>query len=145
MKNLVRSSLLLAAILGLASAASLAQRTAPPSTPPTTQSLTTIEGLVRDIACPIQNHESTATNFNLQCALACAKAGSPLIILTKRGQAYFPISESMPDTDQRQKLMPFVGKFVKATGTVYELKGTRAIAIQEIAEEKGQHLKTDLK
>ena len=42
-----------------------------------------IEGLVRDIACPIQNKEATATTFNLSCAIQCARRGSPLIILTK--------------------------------------------------------------
>lgn len=58
----------------------------------------TIEGLVRDIACPIQNKKATATSFNLECALECAKRGSPLIILTNDGTIYTPISTSMPDT-----------------------------------------------
>jgi hypothetical protein len=49
----------------------------------------------------------------------------------------------MPDAGQRQKLKPFVGKFVKATDTVYKLSGTRAIAIKTIDEEKEQQLKTD--
>lgn len=99
-----------------------------------------IEGLVRDVACPIQNHESTATNFDLQCALACARSGSPLIILTKAGDIYFPITEKMPDASQRQRLMPFVGKYVRASGHVFELNGTRAIAITEIHELKGVRL-----
>lgn len=63
----------------------------------TTSAATDVEGLVRDVACPIQNHESTATNFSLDCALACARSGSPLIILTKAGDIYFPISDKMPD------------------------------------------------
>jgi hypothetical protein len=95
---------------------------------------TSIEGLVRDVACPIQNHKSTATNFSLDCALACAKSGSPLIILTKAGDIYFPISNEMPDPGQREKLMPFVGKYVHAMGTVNQRNGTRTIAIQEIKE-----------
>lgn len=103
-----------------------------------------VEGLVRDVACPIQNHKSTATNFNLKCALACAKAGSPLIILTQAGDIYFPISDDMPDPSQREKLMPFIGKYVRATGKVSQLKGTRTIAIQQIKELKGVKLKTDL-
>ncbi|MFL6428745.1 MAG: hypothetical protein ACJ71S_10920 [Acidobacteriaceae bacterium] len=99
-----------------------------------------VEGLVRDVACPIQNHESTATNFSLECALACAKSGSPLIILTKAGDIYFPISDKMPDPSQRQVLMPFIGKYVYASGEVFERNGTRAIAIKKIHEIKGQHL-----
>jgi hypothetical protein len=56
---------------------------------------------------------------------------------------YIPISESMPDTDQRGKLMPFMGKYVRASGTVYQRKGTRAIAIKEIKEMKEVQLKTN--
>jgi hypothetical protein len=102
-----------------------------------------IEGVVRDVACPIQNHKATATDFNLDCALACAKAGSPLIILTKDGDMYTPISDQMPDPSQREKLMPFVGKYVRATGTVYTRNGTRTIAIREITELKNVHLNTN--
>jgi hypothetical protein len=109
------------------------------------ESKATIEGLVRDIACPIQNLEAKATEFNLQCALACARHGSPLIIQTEDGELYIPISDSMPDTDRREKLMPFVGKYVRASGTVFERKGTRAIAIGEIKEMKDVNLKTDAK
>jgi hypothetical protein len=103
---------------------------------------TAIEGLVRDVACPLQNHDSTATDFDLECALACARSGSPLIILTKAGDIYFPITDKMPDLSQRQKLMPFVGKYVRASGQIFERNGTRAIAITEIHELKGVPLKS---
>jgi hypothetical protein len=101
-----------------------------------------VEGVVRDVACPIQNHKATATNFNLECALSCAKAGSPLIILTNEGDIYFPISDQMPDPSQREKLMPFVGKYVRATGTVYTRNGTRTIAIKEMTELKNVKMNT---
>ena len=104
---------------------------------------TTIEGLVRDVACPIQNKEATATKFNLKCAQDCARLGSPLIILTQDGTLYTPISESMPDHDQRQRLLPFLGKYVRVTGEVYERTGTHAIAIKDIQELKNVHLITD--
>ena len=103
----------------------------------------TISGLVRDIACPIQNKESTARHFNLDCALACARQGSPLAILTDDGTMYLPISESMPDSDQRQKLMPFVGKYVRVVGDVYERKGLHAIVIKQIKEDPSVHVKGD--
>jgi hypothetical protein len=96
----------------------------------------TIEGAVRDLACPVQNPAGTATNFDLQCTLDCVKHGSPIIILTKDGLIYFPISADMPDSGQRAKMMPFVGKYVQATGPVFERKGTRAIAITQIKELK---------
>ena len=100
----------------------------------------TIEGLLRDIACPIQNLDSKATALSLTCVLDCVKGGSPLVILTRDGDLYLPISDKMPDADQRQKLMPFVGKYVQASGTVFERNGTRAIVIAEIKEIKGVHL-----
>lgn len=103
---------------------------------------TSIEGLVRDVACPIQNHKSTATDFSLECAMACAKSGSPLIVLTKSGDIYFPISDQMPDPSQREKLMPFVGKYVRVSGTVFQRKGTRAIFIKDIKEQPDVKLNT---
>ena len=78
----------------------------------------TIEGAVRDLACPIQNPAGTAMSFSLQCNLDCVKHGSPIIILTKDGVIYFPISKDMPDSGQREMMMPFVGKYVRATGHV---------------------------
>jgi hypothetical protein len=105
--------------------------------------IVTIEGLVRDIACPIQNKKATARSFNLKCALECARLGSPLIILTDDGTLYSPISSSMPDQDQRLRLAAYVGKYVRARGQVFERQGTRAIMIQDITELKGVHLVTD--
>ena len=103
----------------------------------------TIEGLVRDVACPIQNLDGTATNLSLKCVRECVRGGSPLVILTKDGHLYFPISDKMPDTDQRQRLMPFVGKYVRASGTVFERTGTHAIVITEIKDLKEIRLTID--
>ena len=36
--------------------------------------------------------------------------------------------------------MPFVGKYVRASGTVFERRGTRTIVIAEIKELKSAHL-----
>jgi len=49
----------------------------------------------------------------------------------------------MPDSDQREKMMPFVGKYVQATGPVFTRNGTHAIAITQIKELKNVHLDTD--
>lgn len=102
-----------------------------------------ISGLVRDIACPVQNKQSTARHFNRECALACARQGSPLAILTDDGIMYLPISEAMPDADQRPTLMPFVGKYVRVTGDVYERNGLHAIVIKKIGEDSGVKLQRD--
>ena len=103
----------------------------------------TIEGLVRDLACPIQNLDNHPTSMGRKCVQDCVKGGSPLIILTKDDRLYLPISARMPDTDQRQVLMPFVGKYVRASGIVFERAGTHAIVILEIKEMKGVAVKDD--
>jgi len=53
------------------------------------------------------------------------------------------VSESMPDQDQRKRLLPFIGKYVRVTGPVFERNGSRAIAVKTIEELKGVHPKTD--
>ena len=100
----------------------------------------TIEGLVRDIACPMQNLDGDATHLSLKCVRDCVKAGSPIGILTKNGDIYLPISDKMPDYSQRQRMMPFVGKYVQVKGISFERNGTHAIVITEITEMKGVHL-----
>ncbi len=73
----------------------------------------------------------------------CLKGGSPLVILAKDDRLYFPISAKMPDTDQRQVLMPFVGKYVRASRIVFERTGTHAIVISEIKEMKEVRVKDE--
>jgi hypothetical protein len=48
----------------------------------------------------------------------------------------------MPDPSQREKLMPFVGKYVRAAATVFTRNGTRTIVISEIKELKDVKLNT---
>jgi hypothetical protein len=91
----------------------------------------TVEGLVRDIACPLQNKKSTSINYSKDCITTCLKAGSPLGILTSEGDVYVPITQSMPDMGQ-SALKPFVGEHVKATGKVFLRNGTHAIEISEV-------------
>ena len=100
----------------------------------------TIEGLLRDIACPMQNLDGDATHLSLKCVRDCVKGGSPIGILTKDGELYLPISDRMPDYSQSQKLTPFVGKYVQVKGISFERKGTHAIVITSITEMKGVHL-----
>lgn len=79
---------------------------------------TVVKGYVLDSACAfIKNLKKPISR---ECALACAKAGSPLVILADDGTIYWPISDSMPATGQNQRLMEFAGQWVKARGTVFE-------------------------
>lgn len=100
----------------------------------------TIEGLLRDIACPIQNLDGDATHLSMKCVQDCVRAGSPLAIVTKDGELYLPISDKMPDYSQKEKLMPFLGKYVRVKGIAFERKGTHAIVITEITEMKDVHV-----
>ena len=136
-------SICLLASCGILSAAAQSPQTTDMAGARANVSKETIEGLVRDVACPIQNLDNHATSMGGKCVQDCVKGGSPLVILTKDDRLYFPISAKMPDTDQRQELMPFVGKYVRASGTVFERTGTHAIVIAEIREMKEMHLLVD--
>jgi len=122
------ASYILTAVLLSLGVVALAAQDAKNSSPNNT---VTIEGLVRDIACPIQNPKSTATEFSMDCIIKCAKAGSPLGILTKDGTIYVPVTESMPDTGQQQ-LQRFAGKYVSATGKEFLRNGVHGIEINDI-------------
>ena len=90
-----------------------------------------VTGLVRDIACPLQNTKSKTTSYSKDCILQCARAGSPLGILTEDGTTYLPITTTMPDMGQ-EKLKPYIGEIVEAKGKVFERNGGHAIEIKEI-------------
>ncbi|MGB7846685.1 MAG: hypothetical protein WBL63_13800 [Candidatus Acidiferrum sp.] len=125
--NKTSGSLLLATVLATAVLAFSLKSGLAQSSSDTAQ----IEGLVRDIACPLQNTKSTTTSFSKDCILECAKAGSPLGILTADGTTYLPITTSMPDRGQEQ-LKPFIGELVQARGKLFERNGGHAIEIKEI-------------
>ncbi|HTP69624.1 MAG TPA: hypothetical protein VMJ35_12030 [Dongiaceae bacterium] len=128
----------------LLAAAGVAPASAGPRSPQKTsmegsranRSKVTIEGLVRDIACPIQNLDGNATHLSLKCATDCVRAGSPIAILTKDGDLYLAISDKMPDYSLKKKLMPLVGKYVRVNGIAFERNGAHAIVIGDITEMK---------
>ena len=90
----------------------------------------TIQGYVLDSACAFT--KNLGKPVSAACAVQCAKAGSPLIILASDGTVYWPISDSTPATGQNSRLMEFAGKRVKVTGKVYERGGSRAVVIGQI-------------
>lgn len=90
----------------------------------------TVTGYVIDSSCAFTKDLSKP--ISPDCAVACAKAGSPLVILDDGGKVYWPISGTMPAEGQNGKLMPFAGKRVTAIGTVYQKGGSSAIVIEKI-------------
>ena len=93
----------------------------------------TVLGYVRDAAC-LMRHPDVTKPAN-DCALMCIQQGAAIVIATKEGDLYTPIAKEIPDSSQREKLMPFVAKYVRATGRVFERGGMKAIAIDEIRVE----------
>lgn len=92
--------------------------------------LTTVKGYVLDSACAFT--KGLKKPISGECATACAKAGSPLVILTDNGTIYWPIADTTPSSGQNDKLLPFAGKMVGATGKVLERGGSSALVIEKI-------------
>jgi hypothetical protein len=90
----------------------------------------TIKGYVLDSACAFT--KNLKKPISPECAVACAKAGSPLVILSDDGTIYWPISDATPSSGQNDKLLPFAGQKVTATGKVFERGGSRAVVIDKV-------------
>src|SRR5438874_11924256 len=95
-----------------------------------TSKTTTVKGYVLDSACAFT--KGLKKPISAECATACAKAGSPLVILTPSGTIYWPIADSTPSSSQNDKLLPFAGKNVSVSGKVFERGGSKAIVISKI-------------
>lgn len=94
----------------------------------------TVKGYVLDSACAFT--KGLKKPISTECAIACAKAGSPLVILSDSGTIYWPIAETTPSSSQNDKLLPFAGQKVSASGKVFERGGSTAIVIDKIEAQK---------
>ena len=90
----------------------------------------TLKAYVIDSACAFT--KGLAKPISPDCAVACAKAGSPLVLLSDDGTVYWPISDTTPASGQNEKLLPFAGEKVTASGKVFSRGGSRAIVIDKI-------------
>lgn len=95
---------------------------------------TTVKGYVLDSACAFTKGLSKPVSS--ECAIACAKAGSPLVILAPTGTIYWPIADSTPSSSQNDRLLPFAGQRVTVTGKVFSRGGSKAIVISKIESVK---------
>src|SRR5450755_1127022 len=96
----------------------------------------TLKGYVLDSACAFT--KGLKQPISKDCAIACAKAGSPLVILTNEGTIYWPIADTTPSSGQNEKLMPFAGQKVTANGKVFQRGGSSALVIEKIELQSGQ-------
>jgi hypothetical protein len=96
----------------------------------------TVNGYVLDSACAFT--KGLDKPISKQCAISCAKGGSPLVILTEDGTIYWPIADTTPSSGQNSKLLPFAGGKVTVSGKVYERGGSKAIVIDKIEAQKAK-------
>lgn len=94
----------------------------------------TVNGYVLDSACAFT--KGLTKPISPDCAKACAKAGSPLVILSDNGTIYWPIADTTPSSGQNDKLLPFAGQRVTASGKTYARGGSTAIVIEKIGAEQ---------
>jgi hypothetical protein len=92
-----------------------------------TAKTTTVKGYVLDSACAFT--KGLKKPISVECATACAKAGSPLVILSSAGTIYWPIADTTPSSSQNDKLLPYAGKTVTVSGKVFQRGGSTAIVI----------------
>jgi len=90
----------------------------------------TVEGYVIDSACSFTKNLDKP--ISRECAVACAKAGSQLVIQTDQGVIYWPIDEKTPASGQNAKLLAYAGDRVKATGKLYDRGGSHALVIEKL-------------
>jgi hypothetical protein len=90
----------------------------------------TVKGYVLDSACAFTKNLDKP--ISADCARACARAGSPLVILADDGTVYWPIADTTPATGQNDKLIKFAGQKVTATGKLFQRGGCSALVVEKI-------------
>jgi hypothetical protein len=90
----------------------------------------TVKGYVIDSSCTFT--KDLKKPISPDCAVACAKAGSPLVIQADNGTIYWPISGDQPAAGQNSRLIKFAGKRVSVSGEVFEKGGSHAVIIEKI-------------
>lgn len=93
----------------------------------------TMTSLVVDTGCYMSH--SSKGDKHASCAMACAKAGVPLALLDEAsGTLYIPVATD--HKNQNEKLMPFIEKRVKVTGTLVEKGGVKGFSIKTVEAAK---------
>jgi type 1 fimbria pilin len=88
----------------------------------------TVTGTVVDTGC-YMTHDAKGEK-HVDCATTCAKSGVPLAIVDNAGKLYLPVATD--HKNQNAKLMPFIEKTVKVTGTTMDKGGIHGIALKTV-------------
>lgn len=92
----------------------------------------TVKGEVVDVSCYLRHGDKGMGDGHKGCAEACAKAGSPLGILTKDGKLYVSVLPDDHSEGPNAKLMEHIAHQVEATGIVRTKGGVRGIMISKV-------------
>jgi hypothetical protein len=90
-----------------------------------------VQGWVLDSACAYT--KGLDKPISADCAKACAKNGSPLVVLRDDGTIFMPIDNKTPAASINPKLLPFAGQRVSIQGEEYTRNGAHALVIESIA------------
>jgi molybdopterin-guanine dinucleotide biosynthesis protein A len=93
----------------------------------------TVKGEVVDIACATKKGEGGKGDAHAACAMACAKKGMPVGVLTS--DAIYEITGDFA-ANSNAKLLDFVAKQVTVTGEVTEKDGKKLLNVKTIAMAK---------
>ena len=95
----------------------------------------TVRGQVVDVTCYVKDSSNTGNDHKMpqfvkNCAVACAKKGAPLAVLTADGKLY-QITGGLA-ANMNAKLIPHVAHTVEITGDVTERDGERKISADSL-------------
>jgi hypothetical protein len=89
----------------------------------------TVKGEIVDIACATDKKEAGKGDAHAACAMACAKKGQPVGVLT--ADAIYTVTGDYA-ANKNAKLLDFVAKKVIVTGEVTEKDGVKTINVKSI-------------
>jgi hypothetical protein len=94
----------------------------------------TVSGWVLDSACAYT--KGLDKPIGAACARACAKNGSPIVILRDDGTIFLPIDDKMPASSMNSKLLPYAGMRVTVTGRDYVRHGSHGLVLETISKQQ---------
>ena len=89
----------------------------------------TVKGEVVDVACSTKKGEGGKGEAHASCAMACAKKGMPVGILT--ADSVYTVTGDYA-ANNNAKLLDFVAKQVVVTGEVTEKDGVKSLNVKSI-------------
>ena len=92
----------------------------------------TVTGEVVEVSCYLAHGDKGKGDAHQGCAEACAKAGSPLGVLTDNGKLYVSLLPDDHKTGPNAILMDHIGHKINATGVVRSKGGVTGMMITKV-------------